>query len=61
MTPSESYRALAEARRNAAAQTAVPSPCEMHERSAMAWEQIASAAEDKAVKAATNAAAKANC
>jgi hypothetical protein len=31
----------------------------MHERSALAWEQMADAAEDTAVKAAENAAAKA--
>jgi hypothetical protein len=59
MTPSESYRALAEAQRSAAAQAPLPSRREMHERSAMAWEQMADSARDTAVKAAVNAAAKA--
>ena len=60
MTPSESYRSLAEAQRSAAAQASLPSRREMHERSAMAWDQMADSAEDTAAKASANAIAKAN-
>ena len=58
MTPAEMYRANAEAQRLAAAQTSLPSRREMHERSALAWEQMADSAEDTAAKASVNAAAK---
>ena len=61
MTPSESYRALAEAQRSAAAKATLASRREMHERSAMAWEQMADSAEDTARKSAVNAAAKYGC
>lgn len=59
MTPSETYRANADAQRIEAAQTTLPSRRDMHERSAMAWQEMADRAEDTATKAATNAAAKA--
>ena len=59
MTLAESFRALAEAQRTAAAGTRLPSRREMHERSAMAWDEKASAAEDTAEKTAANAIAKA--
>ena len=59
MTLAESYRALADAQRTAAAGTRLPSRREMHERSAMAWEAKAIAAEDTATKASVNAIAKA--
>ena len=59
MTPSETYRTLASTERQAAAKTALPSRRAMHERSAMAWEQMADSAEDTAAKKAVNAAAKA--
>ena len=58
MTPGSMYRANAQAQRTAATQTTLPSRREMHERSALAWEQMADAAEDTVAKAATNAAAK---
>ena len=60
LTLSQSYRALAEAERLAAEQTTLPSRRDMHERSAMAWEEKARAAEDTATKASVNAIAKAN-
>ena len=60
MTLADSYRALAEAQRTAAAGTRLPSRRDMHERSAMAWEEKARAAEDTATKASVNAIAKAN-
>ena len=60
MTLAESYRALAEAQRTAAAGTRLPSRREMHERSATAWEEKAEAAEDTAIKTSANAIAKAN-
>ena len=60
MTTSETYRALAETERRAAANTSLPSRREMHERSAIAWEEMADSAEDTATKAAVNAIAKAN-
>ena len=59
MTSGETYRAQAEVERKAAAAATLPSRRVMHERSAMAWEQMAEQAEDTAVKAAVNAAAKA--
>jgi hypothetical protein len=59
MTPIESYRALAGDQRKAAAGTPLPSRRAMHERSAMAWDEMAKLAEDTAAKAAVNAAANA--
>ena len=59
--PGEYYRALAEAQRIAAAQAPLPRRRAMHERSAMAWEEMAERAEGTAAKAAVNAAAKAVC
>ena len=58
MTPGETYRANAEAQRTAAAQTPLPSRRDLHERSALAWERMADAAEDTAAKTSVNAAAK---
>ncbi len=58
MTPAETYRANAVAQRTAAEQASLPSRRDMHERSALAWEQMADAAEDTAAKATVNAAAK---
>ena len=60
MIPAESFRSLAEAERLAAAQTELPSRQEMHERSAMAWEEKARAAQETAAMASANAIAKAN-
>ena len=60
MTPVQSYRASAAAQRLAAAQTTLPSRREMHERSAMAWDEMADFAEETAAKASVNAAAKAS-
>ena len=59
MSPAETYRTNAQAQRTAATNTSLPSRREMHERSALAWEQMADAAEDTAEKASVNAAAKA--
>lgn len=58
MTPGETYRGNAETQRLAASQTSLPSRRDMHERSAMAWDQMADAAEDTATKASVNATAK---
>ncbi len=58
ITPAETYRANAVAQRLSALQTSLPSRRAMHERSALAWEQMADAAEDTAAKASVNAAAK---
>ena len=60
MTPFESYHSLAKAEPLASDQTSLPSRREMHERSAMAWEEKARFAEDIAEKASANAIAKAN-
>ncbi|MEO6040904.1 MAG: hypothetical protein ABIP41_03305 [Croceibacterium sp.] len=57
MTPAESYRALAEAERDAAAKEVLPSRRAVHERSAEAWEEMAERAEDTVEKASVNAAA----
>ena len=58
MSPAETYRANAQAQRMAAAQTSLPSRRDMHHRSALAWDQMADAAEDTVAKASVNAAAK---
>ena len=60
MTPAQSYRANAQAQRQAAANTSLPSRRDMHERSAVAWEEKARAAEETAAMASANATAKAN-
>jgi hypothetical protein len=60
MTPSENFRALAKAERYAATKTALPRQRDMHERSAMAWDQMAESAEDTVAKSITNATARAN-
>ncbi len=59
MTASETYRAQAAAQREAARKTTLHNRREMHERSAMAWDAMAEAAEDTVAKAAVNAASKA--
>ena len=59
MTPAETYRTNAAAQRAAALNTALPNRREMHERSALAWEAMAEAADDTVAKAAVNAASKA--
>lgn len=58
MRLSETYRANAKAQKLAAAKTPLPSRRNMHERSALAWDKMADAAEDTAAKAIVNAAAK---
>lgn len=58
MTPAQTYRAQAAIERHAAATTSLPNRRAMHERAAMAWEEMADRAEDTAIKAAANAAAK---
>ncbi len=57
-TARDIYRANAAAQRDAAAKTNLPNRREMHERSAMAWDAMAEAAEDTVAKAAVNLAAK---
>jgi hypothetical protein len=57
-TTRQIYRANAAAQREAAANTDLPNRREMHERSAMAWDAMAEAAEDTVAKAAVNLAAK---
>jgi hypothetical protein len=59
MSASETYRANAAAQRDAAAKTTLSNRREMHERSAMAWDAMAEAAEDTIAKAAVNAASRA--
>ena len=57
-TLAETYRSNAQAQWLTAEETSLPSRREMHERSALAWEQMADSAEDTASKASVNAAAK---
>jgi hypothetical protein len=59
MTPSESYRANAAAQRVTTTASKLANRREMHERSAMMWDQMAEAAEDTVGRALVNAAAKA--
>jgi hypothetical protein len=59
MTPAETFRAHAAAQRNAALNAVLPNRREMHERSALAWEAMAEAAEDTDAKKEVNAASKA--
>lgn len=60
MTTIEIYRANAAAQRAAAEKTNLPNRRAMHERSALTWEIMASAAEDTQGRAAVNQAAKLN-
>ena len=59
MDASETYRRNAAAERAAAAKTNLPNRREMHERSAMVWEEMAQGLEETAQRALVNAAAKA--
>jgi hypothetical protein len=59
MTTAETYRALAAAQRDAAANTDLLNRRMMHERSAMSWDTMAQAAEDTIGRSIVNAAAKA--
>ena len=54
----ETYRANAQAQRDAAAKTSLPNRKAMHERSAETWEVMARGVEDTTSRAAINLAAK---
>ena len=58
MTPAETYRANAAARREAAEKTTLANRREMHERSAAIWESMVDATKDTAAPAVVNAAIK---
>ncbi|MDO7841943.1 hypothetical protein [Sphingomonas immobilis] len=60
MNDIETYRAHAAEARAAAANTTLRNRREMHKRSAMVWETMATSAEENRSKAAVNLAAKTN-
>jgi hypothetical protein len=59
MSTADIYRTNADNQRAAAAAATLANRCEMHERSAMAWDEMAQSLEDTAKLAVVNAAAKA--
>lgn len=59
MTNAEQYRAQAAAQRALAAQSELANRRDMHERSAIMWDEMAQLAEDTIERALVNAAAKA--
>jgi hypothetical protein len=58
MTNAEQYRAQAAAQRALAAKSDLANRRDMHERSALMWDEMAQSAEDTIERALVNAAAK---